>query len=160
MAAVSERHAVNPGVRIGQNRRAELAPGLAVVIRPRLNDLSLAAAHQRLESSSLMEKDGRLNHAELFAVIDRISAPPRLAEVGGVLEVDAPAVVFSTGRAEQFAVANFDGLVLNRTHDAVWQPPRLAPSLSAVLRSHHHSPPLARAGADFIKEKQRPGLRS
>src|SRR5262249_57684313 len=96
MAAVSERHAVNPGVRIGQNRRAELAPGLAVVIRPRLNDLSLAAAHQRLESSSLMEKDGRLNHAELFAVIDRISAPPRLSEVTAVLHIPSPAVASIT----------------------------------------------------------------
>src|SRR5215510_12730548 len=159
MTAVLERHAINAGVRIGQSRLAELAPCLAVVIRPRFDDLSLAAAHQRLESSSLMEKDGRLNHAELFAVIDRISAPPRLAEVGGVFEVDAPAVVFGTGRAEQFAVADLDWLVLDWPHDAVWQPPRLAPSLPAVLRSNHHSPPLARAGADFIKEQQRPCLR-
>src|SRR5262249_42895712 len=159
MAAVSERHAVNPGVRIGQNRRAELAPSLAVVIRPRLNDLSLAAAHQRLESSSLMEKDCRLNHAELFAVIDRISAPPRLAEVGGVLEVDAPAVVFSRGRAEQSAAPILDWFFLDWPHAAARQPPRLAPGLPAVLRSHHHSPPLARAGADFVKEQQRPCLR-
>src|SRR5262245_37046792 len=159
MTAVSERHAINAGVRIRQSRLAELAPCLAVVIRPRFDDLSLAAAHQRLQSSPLMEKDGRLNHAELFAVIDRISAPPGLAEVCGVLEVDAPAVVFSTGRAEKFAVANFDWLILDRPHDAVWQPPRLAPSLPAVLRYHHHSPPLARAGADFVKEQQRPGLR-
>src|SRR5262245_25611621 len=105
MAAVSERHAVNAGVRIGQNRRAELAPGAAVVVRPRFDYLSLAASHQRLESSSLVEKDGRLNHAELFAVIYRISAPPRLAEVRGILEVYAPAVVFRAGRAEKFAVS-------------------------------------------------------
>src|SRR5262245_8825878 len=98
MASVFERYAVNPGVRIGQNRRAELPPGLAVVIRPRLDDLSLTAPHHRLESSSLVQKDGRLNNAELLAIIDRISAPPRLAQVGGVLEVDAPTVVFSAGR--------------------------------------------------------------
>src|SRR5262245_8533170 len=107
-----------------------------------------------------MEKDGRLNHAELFAVIDRISAPPSLAEVGGVLEVNAPAVVFSAGRAEQFAVADLDRLVLDWPHDAVWQPLRLAPGLPVILRSHHHSPPLARAGADFVKEQQRSWLRS
>src|SRR5262245_13663477 len=107
-----------------------------------------------------MEKDGRLNYAEFFAVIDRISAPPRLAEVGGVLEVDAPAVVFSTGRTEQFAVANLGRLVLDWTHAAVWQPPRLAPGLPAVIRSHHHSPPLVRAGADFVIEQQRRRLRS
>src|SRR5262245_47148931 len=97
MAAVSERHAVNAGVRIGQNRRAELAPGLAVVVRPRFDDLSLATAHQRLEFSSLVEEDGRLNHAELFSVIDCLRALPRFTQIRGALEVYAPAFIFCAG---------------------------------------------------------------
>src|SRR5262245_65488244 len=110
MAAVSQRNPVKAGVRIGQNRRAQLAPGLAVVVRPRLDDLSLAASHQRLEPSSLVKKDGRLNHAELLAVIDGAGAPPSLAEVGCVLEVDEPAVVLRAGRSGQCAVVGVAGL--------------------------------------------------
>src|SRR5262245_49217997 len=103
-----------------------------------------------------MKKDGRLNHAEFFAVIDLICTLPRLAEIVSTLEMDSPAVVFCAGRAEQGAVVEFDRLILDWAKYAVRQTPRLAPVLSTIVRSHHHSPPLPGAGADFVKERQRP----
>src|SRR5262249_43583702 len=85
------------------------------------------------------------------------------AAVAAPLEMHAPPaslfVGLTAGGAEDVAVGKLDRLVLDGAEDAGGQTARITPRAPAVFAGAQHSPPCAPAGADFVKEQQRTGLR-
>src|SRR5690242_19957172 len=65
-----------------------------------------------------------------------------------------PSMIFGAAAAENVAVGQLHGFVLDRAENAIGQAHRLGPGFAVVLRSFHHAPPGGRLGTDFVEEKQ------
>ena len=84
---------------------------------------------------------------------------PGRAEVTSEFKVHPPSVTavigFTAARAHEGAVWQAHGFIFHRAENAVREADCLPPCQTGVVAATQHSPPRARAGADFIKEQQR-----
>src|SRR6185503_892468 len=103
-----------------------------------------------------MSQYRRLNSAEFRSVVQRSSLLPGSAEIAAAFHVDSPSVVLGATSGQDGTVGQLNGFVFDRTEDSVWKAARLRPALAAICGSDQHSPPLAWAWPDFVKEHQRP----
>jgi hypothetical protein len=96
-----------------------LAPGLAAVLRPDLEHAAGRGAADGLQASIGVSENAGLNRGDGFAIIERRRDLPRLSIIRGALEVDAPTVELGAGTGQNLAAGKFDGLVFDRTQNAV-----------------------------------------
>src|SRR5712691_9373945 len=117
MAAIPERHGIYAGIRIGERGQCQLAPGLALVLGPHFKNLALLGPADGLKPFVLVNQNGRLDRADLFAIVDRSDQFPGLPQVSRSLEMNTPAAVFGAARAQDVSAGQLHGLVLYRTED-------------------------------------------
>ena len=82
-------------------------------------DDSEVAPEEGLDAAVRIGEKCRLDDAELLAVVNGSDTLPGFTQIGCSLEVHAPAVVLSTGGAEDGAVGQLDRLILDRSELAL-----------------------------------------
>src|SRR6266850_6392368 len=106
----------------------------------------------------VVQKNGWLNSADFFAVIDRPGRAPGFSEIAGSFEMHPPALILCTARAENISILQLDRLVLDRAKNSLRQARRRGPGLAPIYGGDQHSPPGRRVGTDFIEQQQRAGF--
>src|SRR5688572_5298433 len=97
-----------------------------------------------------MDQEARLNGRKVLAIVDGADDLPGLAQVAGLLEMDAPALMLRARRTQEGTVAELDGFAAHGaekgTQRAVAELGVLGPRPAVVARGHQHAPPFAGRG--------------
>lgn len=124
-----------------------------------MEDFAILRATNGLQFIAAKEEDAWLDGPDLQTIVQQLRACPCLAEVGGALEVNGPSAGLGVGLvargAENVAIGELHGLVLDGAEDAFRQLLSGGPGFAAIGRGFELTPPGARRWADFVEEHQR-----
>src|SRR4051812_45780290 len=159
LASIPQGDRVRSRARIRQRSQSHAAPSRSFVLRPYLEHFPLLCATDRLKLSVRMKQDAWLDRADCFPVIHRANHFPGLIGQTKTLEMNTPAARLGAAATKDVIVIQLHGLVFYWAEKSFRQTFWFGPRFSIIVGGHHHAPPTARAGADFVKEQQRAGLR-
>ena len=164
VTAVLQRDGVGAGIGIRQVGELDLRPRRALVVRQGAEELGVLGPSDRHEHTVAQGQDAGLDRGGSALPLLHGDPLPGEAVVPATLEMDLPGrpglQSFGTAAAEDGAILELDGLVLDGAEDAVRQPPRRPPGLAVVLAEADHAPPFDGIGADLIIELQGAFLRA